>query len=628
VAQVFVSYKSEDRGRLRPLVKALEAEGLQVWWDARLEGGAAWREAIEQQLDAADCVVVAWSERSIAPEGRFVRDEADRALGRGVYLPVLLDNVRPPLGFAEVQALPLTGWRGDPADGRFQAVLEAVRRKVQGGSSVAAHPRLAKPALGRRTLIVGGVATSLAIAGASGWMLWGRIGEAADKRSIAVLPFANLSGDPGQAYFADGLAEELRSALIRIGELKVIARQSSEAVRKAARKLGVATVLTGSVRRSGTLLRVSTQLVDGRSGVEMWAQTYDRPAGDVLEIQTGIAQSVADALRIRLAPAQKAALTSGTAANAAAQDLYLKAQAVLHEGEREGDLRRALALLDGAISADPSYVAALATRSRSLYLTANLYESGDRFRRDLADSLATAQRAVALDPKSALAQSALAAALANNMDYVGALQRHRIAYRLAPGDPDVLIAYAQFSTGLGRTDEALMLTDEAIARDPLDARKFATRARVLTGAHRFAEALAAARKSLVLLPTHQTAHSQIGDALVLMGRPAEAAAEYQQVASDWDRLRGLAIARARMGDRPGSDRELTALQKLDDGLLNFQFAEVFAQRGEIDRGVEALESAWRAADSGLSQMPGDAMLEPLRADPRFQDLLKKLNFPS
>jgi predicted negative regulator of RcsB-dependent stress response len=132
----------------------------------------------------------------------------------------------------------------------------------------------------------------------------------------------------------------------------------------------------------------------------------------------------------------------------------------------------------------------------------------------------------------------------------------------------------------------------------------------------------------VLLPTHQTAHSQIGDALVLMGRPAEAAAEYQQVASDWDRLRGLAIARARMGDRPGSDRELAALQKLDDGLLNFQFAEVFAQRGEIDRGVEALESAWRAADSGLSQMPGDAMLEPLRADPRFQDLLKKLNFPS
>ena len=122
MADVFVSYKAEDRGRIRPLIQALEADGLTVWWDAQLEGGEAWREAIAEQLDSAPCVLVVWSKRSVGPEGRFVRDEAARAQRRGTYLPVAIDKVQPPLGFGELQAIPLTGWKGVRSDTRYQAV--------------------------------------------------------------------------------------------------------------------------------------------------------------------------------------------------------------------------------------------------------------------------------------------------------------------------------------------------------------------------------------------------------------------------------------------------------------------------------------------------------------------------
>ncbi len=118
MTDVFISYKAEDRRRVQPLVQALQADGLSVWWDEHIGAGDAWRETIEKQLDTARCVLVAWSKRSVGPEGRFVRDEASRAQLRGVYVPVLIDPVKPPLGFGESQATSLRGWRGDPSDPR------------------------------------------------------------------------------------------------------------------------------------------------------------------------------------------------------------------------------------------------------------------------------------------------------------------------------------------------------------------------------------------------------------------------------------------------------------------------------------------------------------------------------
>jgi TolB-like protein len=638
VAQVFVSYKSEDRERLRPLVEALEAEGFDVWWDARIEAGQAWRDSIEQQLAIALCVVVAWSERSVGPEGRFVRDEAGRALSRGAYLPILLDPVRLPIGFGEVQALSLAGWRGSRSDSRFQGVLNAVRSHLDSSrvnrASTTPAASGTNRGIDRRVLIAGGTA-AMAAAGAGGW--WFRrqqtAGAGPDDKSIAVLPFANLSDDPRQSYFADGLAEELRGALTRIGQIKVIARTSCEAVRnspvaKAARELGVARILIGSVRRSPSLIRVSAQLVDGNRGVELCSETYDRPPGDVLQIQAEIATSVADALRVRLAPAEEAALIAVDTTNVAAHDLYLQAIASLRSSSSsEASMREALRLLNAAVAADPNYVAALAARSELVFVLANGYESGDALRNAISDSLATAKRAVALNAKSAAAQSALSSALGANLDVVGCLACSQLAYRLGPGDPDAVYQYCIVLEAFRRDAEAISIIDQAVARDPLDPSRYVLRGKLLFAAHRQLDAIESMRRAVALRQKYDAAHASLGDMLVLMGRAKEAIAEYEQVSNGWDRFRGLTIARARMGDRAGSDRELTELKNIDDGSLNYQLAQVHSMRGELEPAVTKLEAAYEALDGGLLYLYSDALLEPVRSHPRVQALLRRLKFP-
>src|SRR5213075_2631488 len=191
VTDVFLSYKAEDRVRLTPLVAALEAEGFSVWWDANIGGGTNWQKDIEQHLDSARCVHVAWTKRSVGDDGHFVRDEARRAQRRGVYLPVCLDAVDPPLGFGEIQALPLKGWKGDRADPRFQAVVNAVRNRVSGEQVSHGHAHFHQPPLSRRAAIAGGAGVAAVAAAGGGWLLFKP--SAANAKRIAVMPFANLS---------------------------------------------------------------------------------------------------------------------------------------------------------------------------------------------------------------------------------------------------------------------------------------------------------------------------------------------------------------------------------------------------------------------------------------------------
>ncbi len=473
---------------------------------------------------------------------------------------------------------------------------------------------------------------AVAAAGAGGWFLLRPKGPTAAD-SVAVLPFANLSGDPSQAYFSDGIAEELRNSLARIARLKVVARTSSEMVRDveattAAHKLGVAYILTGSVRRSPTIVRVSAQLIDGSTGIERWSETYDRPPGDALQIQTGIAESVAQALRIQLAPAERKAIASGGTTNAKAHDLYLKGQAIFKEAGDEPDIRKALALFDAAIAADPDYAAAHAARSRAIFTVANSWESGQALRDGLAQSLGSARRAVALDPKSGDAQASLAAALQNQMDLKGAAQRFKLAYQLAPGDPSVIAQYSSYLGTAGRAAEALPLSEQLIARDPLNPLRYRLRANLLLNARRYDEAVQVARKGLVIGPKIGGLHAIAGDALVLAGKPAEGLTEYAYVTSDWNRLKGQAIAQARMKDRAGSDRSLAQFKAIDDGSLSYQFAEIYAQRGEPDLAIAALELAYRSADPGLTLLRGDPFLDPIREDPRFKAIVARLGFPA
>lgn len=641
MTQVFISYKSEDRERLRPLVQAFEAAGIEVWWDARIEGGSAWRETIEQQLEAARCVLVVWSERSIGPGGRFVRDEAAWALNRGNYLPILIDAVRLPIGFGEVQALPLADWKGNRNDARFQTVLAAVRARIDSPRAAAesAAPTPTKPVpipskVNRRAVLGGGAVLALGALGGGLWALMHPRPAKAKDDSIAVLPFANLSDDPTQSYFSEGLAEELRGALSRIASLKVIGRASCERVKdlpanEVASKLSVATVLTGSVRRSPALLRVSTQLVDGATGVELWSQTYDRPPGDVLEIQSGIAESVARALRFRLAPAEKAALAAGGTSNTEAHDLFLRAQAVSEASDEEGAIHKALSLCEAALALDPNYQEARVQHVALLVLVEGYAHSVEDSQSLLTQAEAEARRAIDLAPGLANGYATLGHVLLVRLEIPEGLAQLRRAVAISADDVQTLRSYASALAGIGRADEALELSRRAVSLDPLNPIAYANRALTFFYARRFTEGAAAARRTLALSPNRPGTRTTLGDCLVLMGQNGDAQAEYAQVpADDPFRLTGEAILAARTGNRALANEQLSRLKQLYGHTASFQEAEIRAQLGDLDEVFGALDRAWAVKDSGLSELAADPWLDPVRQDPRFKAVLMKLRIPA
>lgn len=636
MSDVFVSYKAEDRARVRPLVAALQADGLTVWWDAQIQGGAAWRQSIQQELECAACVVVIWSKRSVGPAGEFVHDEASLARKRGVYLPVRLDAVEPPLGFGQTQALALTGWKGARSDPRYQALLAAARGMI-GGEAQTGSPLVAPEGhrIDRRALIGAGGVLAAAAAGAGGWTLWRRLGKRPDEKSIAVLPFANLSGDPAEAYFADGIAEELRGVLARIGQLKVIGRASCEAVRdasltEAAEKLGVGNILTGSVRRSPTLIRVTAQLIDGHDGSERWSETYDRAPGDALEIQSGIAQSVAAALQLRLGEAQRAALTVGGTRNAAAQDLVLKAAEQVRADDSRTSTIRALSLLDGALVLDPGYADAYARRARLLVGFAGQNSTIPAESAALMAQAATsARRAIALAPRLASGHHALGMVTKAQLDMGGASREYQRAYALAGDDVQIVPTYATALAQLGRTQEALALAARAVALDPLDVAGRSSQARILFFARRYAEAETVARDVLATAPKRNNTRMVLGDSLLMQDNSVAARGEYAKLPTDSPfRVTGEALAIARGGDRAGAEAALVKMQQNLGDLWSYQYSEILAQLGESDRAFAALDRAWAVRDPGLMSLRADPFLDSLRRDPRFKALETKLNFPT
>lgn len=627
MSDVFVSYKAEDRSRVRPLVEALEADGLSVWWDAHIGGGDEWRETIARHLDDARCVIVVWSKRSIGPEGHFVRDEATRALRRHAYLPVRIDKVEPPLGFGETQAISLSGWKGNRSDPRYVAVLSGAQTML--GMEGVPHAAPAESGIDRRTLVGGGAV--LAAAAAGGWFLLKP--DAARANSIAVLPFANLSGDPAQAYFSDGLAEELRSALSRIGGLKVVARTSSEMVREAdaktaAQKLAVANVLTGSVRRSPSMIRVNAQLVDGDDGLERWSQSFDRPAGDVLVIQTDIAESVAQALSIELAGADKAALSVGGTSNAKAQDLVLQAHQIRRD-DSEQSFRSSLSLLDQAIAIDPNYAEAHARKAFVLTYLASVHAlSAQQVRREGELAMQSARRAIAIAPRLATGHAALSNILRDQLQMGPALREVERAYALRGTDALTLHNYTHLLSQSGRHGEAFAMSERTAEIDPLNPVTVEVEAVTFYYARRYQAAVDSARRGLQLAPDRIRIRAFLGHSLLQLGRNDAAAREYARMpGGDYRRLLGGAIIAVRSGRRAEAESARKALEERYGDSANYQYAEIYAQLGLVDRAFEALEAAWRVRDAGLGYLRVDPFVDPLRKDPRFAPLEARLNFP-
>jgi serine/threonine-protein kinase len=634
MSDVFISYKAEDRRRVQPLVLALQADGLSVWWDEHIGAGDAWRETIEQQLDSAGCVVVIWSKRSVGPDGKFVREEASRAQRRGAYVPVLIDAVDPPLGFGESQATSLRGWHGNANDPHYQAVVAAIRRNVGGGRRRSRPSRpLPNANIDRRTVIAGGAVATAAIAGAGGWALL-RSSSASASGSIAVLPFANLSGDPSQAYFSDGIAEEIRSALARIAGLKVVGRTSSEAVRNsdaetAAKKLSVANILTGSVRQSPSTIRVTAELIDGSSGIDRWSQDYDRSPGDSIKIQSDIAENVATALSTALGSAARAAITIGGTSNVEAQRLLLQGSEAANTNSKQAYLR-ALSLFDAAIALDPNYADAFARKALYLELYADTYANGLAELSDYRSrALQAARTAMRLAPGLARAHVAMAIIHQGTLNLAPAAAEYQRALELAPGDARIVGQYAALVGRFGHVSEALRLADQAVALDPISADSYRIRFMTLFGSRRYGEAVAFAQQLQKKAPQLFDWPAVVGQALVFLNRFDEAQSYFGLAPDDnYRRLVGEAHLLVRTGRQAEVPAKIAKLRQHYGDAASYQYGEVYAQLGDKERAFAGLDRAWEIRDSGLLNLKVDAYMDPIRGEPRYAAMVKKLNFPA
>ena len=314
---LFFSYSRSDQKAALPLIRALEQHGHAVWWDGLLEGGDNFLPTTQAALEKADAVVVLWSKTSI--DSHWVRDEATVGRDRRRLVPLSLDGSLPPLGFRQFQVIDIAKWNGKPAAEQFRRITSAIAAVSSAPPAAGSTPPAAGSAAGtagsaagtagsgnRRNLLIG--AAALAGAGTlAGWGWLRTTAEPAVANSVAVLPFRNLSGQSDKDYFAEGLAEELRTTLslnrqlLVSGAASVGGFRADVDTRQIARTLGVSNLLMGSVRQTDDRVRITARLVDGVTGFERWSQVFDRAMADVLAIQVEIATTVADALISTLA---------------------------------------------------------------------------------------------------------------------------------------------------------------------------------------------------------------------------------------------------------------------------------------------------------------------------------------
>jgi TolB-like protein/Tfp pilus assembly protein PilF len=624
---LFLSYTREDEATARRVASALEHAGHTIWWDALIEGGQAYSRSIADALEKADAVIVLWSARSV--ESDWVRDEAAQGRDRHRLVPLSIDGSPPPLGFRQYQVIDLSRWHGRKGAAEIAAIERAIEAVV--GSGHSASPA-ASPHLSRRSILLGTSAAGAAVLAGGSWLAWkdGLLGGSSTPLSIAVLPFRNLSGDKSQDYFADGLTEEVRSALTRIGALHVLAGTSTQKAsedaadpKAVARELGVAYLLSGSVQRAGDVVRHGIDLADGRTGFSRWSDSVDRKLTDIFAVQSEIARTVAEAMSVQVATSRPA---PGGTRNVDAYEHYLQGRSLFNLAKDAQTDQAALAHFDMAIAEDPNFALAHAGRSRTLAVIAGEHADAEQLKSLYSAAAASARRAVELAPDLAEGHLALAyATFAGQLNIRGAWPSYQQAYRLGYGNADILLLYALYCSRAGRPQEAKAAVDRAVLLDPLNARAFRAQGSVAYAARRYADGLPPLRRALELNPTMSFAHALAGNSLLGLGRTEDAIREFEAEPEAQFRLTGLAIAENRLGNRAAAEKAFADLQSQVGDAAVYQQGEVLAQWGRADESLQKLARAFQVGDSGLTYALTDDMLDPLRKDRRFAGVIKALN---
>jgi serine/threonine protein kinase len=447
-------------------------------------------------------------------------------------------------------------------------------------------------------------------------------------RSVAVLPFVDMSENKDQGYFSDGLAEELLDLLAKTPGLFVIARTSSFAFKDKsddiptiAKKLNVENILEGSVRKSGDRLRITTRLIRASTAEQLWYETYDREIKDVFDVQDEIAGAVAAHLKLTLAPMSQdpARRTSNTEA----YNQYLLGQQAFNRGNLDG-YRLAIEAYHRAIALDPIYVAPYGGLSAAEFFVAD--QTGDAAGYRRAEE--AADRAVELGPEDANSYGARGfIRYAIRWDWRGAQADFEKAIALDPGDARFQQRYGELLATEGRLADAIATTRKAIELDPLSHSAWQTLTSYLISTRDFAAAREASRRALEISPQSDFSLNDLGLLQLLEGRAEDALATFRKIDNEGFRLSSVAMAEYTLRHERESQRALGQLIAQHATEAAFQIAEIYAWRGEKDKAFEWLERAYRQRDGGLSDIKTDPPLADLRTDPRYNAFLLKMNLP-
>ena len=565
MADIFVSYSRQDRARVTPLVAALEAHGWSVWWDPDISPGEEFDSLISRELEGAKSLIVVWTPQSV--ESRWVRGEARDAADRGVLVPVRFDNAKLPIDFRALHATDLDGWNEDRNDAAFLSLCKALESKL-------GMPKIVVPVAHKSAQV-----------------------------SICVLPFANMSGDPEQEYFSDGITEDIITDLGKVSALSIVSRNlafsfknTSGGVADIGRQTHASHVLVGSVRKAGERVRITAQLIDAAKDAQVWGERYDRELNDIFALQDEISKAIVSALKLTLLPEEKQALEQRSTSNAEAYKLYLMArQFWLMDNERNNEI--VIRICKHVVGLDPNYAQAWATMALAQW---NLFWQADLAYEDLEYP---AKRALELGPHLADSHAAWSAVLRS----------------------------------VGKFDEALEAAKRAVELEPQSYVGNRLAGLSCMGLRRYDQAIGYFEVAANAMESDFTAASFIVQACEAKGDLGRVRAEAERtmkriekiVAEDPGHGRAIGFGVSMLVTLGQKDRAMewaTRAHLIDPENANLQYnlACAMSLLGEHARALDILEGvASRSSQGMLSWIETDSDLDPIRPDPRYDAMIAR-----
>lgn len=552
-------------------------------------------------------------------------DDADRSLNAAVrkIRSALRDD------FSAPRYLETVIGKGYRLVGEVEVVPAAVPRAISPTVTrpqvAQGHPKRSRVAL-QVVLIAAVVMATWAI-----WHWQRRVSVQPDIHSIAVLPLANLSGDPSQNYFADGMTEELTTDLGKVTSLHVISRTSAQRYRDSsksapqiARDLNVQAVVEGSVLRSGNKVRITVQLIDAAHDKHLWAESYERDLGDIIAVQNTVALEIARQVRTRLTPADQQRLQHTGPVDPNAYDAYLRGRYSQSTQSAEG-LKEGLPAFQKAIELDPGYAPAYAGLADTYSLLANygVLPPSEAF----PQAAAAARKALELDPTSAEAHTALAYSQHHYAwDWAAAEREYKTAISLSPSYSTAHLRYAEYISSVGRHDEAIVEMHRALDLDPLSSVYRNNLGRFLYHARRYDEAIEVLTQSLAVDPSRAYARIHLALSYDEKGMYSQALEQFKQVQSSFGGPAGPGLAHlyARSGESAEARKIVTQLRRGAGDSDWFFIAGVYAALGDKNEAFACLEKAYKKHDFFLVFLKVHPYMDPLRSDPRYVDLLHRI----